>query len=144
LRRVLLVSEDDVKKKLQPQKPNVEIGIWVEILTTDATLAGSNPNPMPYPVPRGGPGGRQPPPPPQATAPGAPASTIQITCRSLDMSSVDPSANNTIAFDVETQLKNSPLFDPKGTTLSPTITADPTTGTFTFGITVALLNPLKL
>jgi hypothetical protein len=60
------------------------------------------------------------------------------------MSSVDPSANNTIAFDVETQLKNSPLFDPKGTTLSPTITADPTTGTFTFGITVALLNPLKL
>jgi hypothetical protein len=36
------------------------------------------------------------------------------------------------------------LFDPKGTTLSPTITADEASGTFSFGITVALQNPLKL
>jgi len=57
---------------------------------------------------------------------------------------VDPSANTAIAFEVQSQLQNSPLFDPKGTLLSPTITTDDSTGTFTFGITVALQNPLKL
>jgi len=81
-------------------------------------------------------------PPPDASA--AAGSTIQLVCRSVNLTSVDPSANTAIAFEVQSQLQSSPMFDPKGTLLSPTITADDTTGTFTFGITVALQNPLKL
>jgi hypothetical protein len=90
------------------------------------------------------PGMAPPPPPPGANGAGGTDGTIQVVCRSMDMTAVDPSANTTIAFDVESQLKNSPLFDPKGTTLSPTITQDSASGTFSFGITVTLLNPLKL
>ena len=46
--------------------------------------------------------------------------------------------------EVESQMKSSPLFDPKGTVLSRTVTPDEATGTITFDITVALQNPLKL
>ena len=60
------------------------------------------------------------------------------------MTAVDPSANTAIAFEVQSQLQSSPLFDPKGTLLSPTITTDEANGTFSFGITVTLQNPLKL
>ena len=146
LRRVLLMSEDDVQKKLSAEKPNVQVGIWIEQLNTDlGQTGGGNPMPGPtYPGPRGMPGMAPPPPPPGANGAGGTDGTIQVVCRSMDMSAVDPSANTTIAFDVESQLKNSPLFDPKGTTLSPTITQDSASGTFSFGITVTLLNPLKL
>jgi len=154
LRRVLLVSEEDVRKKLAAQKPNVDVGIWIESMITDPNLGSASA----APAGGGGPSmftpgmgrGRgmmtapTPPPPPDAGGAAAGASTIQLVCRSVNLSSVDPSANTAIAFEVQSQLQSSPMFDPKGTLLSPTITTDDTTGTFTFGITVALQNPLKL
>ena len=155
LRRVLLVSEEDVRKKLAAQKPNVDVGIWIESMITDPNLGsasaapagGGGPSMFTPGMGRGGRGmmtAPTPPPPPDAGGAAAGASTIQLVCRSVNLSSVDPSANTAIAFEVQSQLQSSPMFDPKGTLLSPTITTDDTTGTFTFGITVALQNPLKL
>ncbi len=157
LRRVLMVSEENVRVKLSAQKPNVDVGIWIESMTTDPNLGSSSgggasfaPS-SPYPgggAMRGGMmmrgGGAPPPPPPTDAGPAAAGSTIQLVCRSVNLTTVDPSANSAIAFEVQSQLQSSPMFDPKGTLLSPTITADDATGTFTFGITVALQNPLKL
>jgi len=157
LRRVLIVSEENVRVKLAAQKPNVQVGIWIEQMITDpnlgsATGAAAAPAATASAVaannvvtPRRGaftsPIHRA---TMTSSAPSANVATIQITCRSVNLSSVDPSANTAIAFEVQSQLQNSPLFDPKGTLLSPTITTDDSTGTFTFGITVALQNPLKL
>jgi len=154
LRRVLLVSEEDVRKKLAAQKPNVDVGIWIESMITDPNLG----NAAGAAVGGGGPafnpgmgGGRSirgfappPPPPPADAGPAAAGSTIQLVCRSVNLTAVDPSANTAIAFEVQSQLQSSPLFDPKGTLLSPTITTDEANGTFSFGITVTLQNPLKL
>jgi hypothetical protein len=83
---------------------------------------------------------------PQVTAPtgAVTGQTIQLTCRAVDLNAVDPTARTAIAFEVESQMKSSPLFDPKGTMLSRTVTPDEATGTITFDITVALQNPLKL
>jgi len=157
LRRVLMVSEENVRVKLSAQKPNVDVGIWIESMNTDPNLGSSSGGggasfpTSSYPgggVMRGNMmmrGSVAPPPPPPSDAGAAAAgSTIQLVCRSVNLSSVDPSANTAIAFEVQSQLQSSPMFDPKGTLLSPTITADDATGTFTFGITVALQNPLKL
>ncbi len=155
LRRVLMASEENVRVKLSAQKPNVDVGIWIESMITDPNLgnavgapaAGPGPSMMGIGGPRGFMGRGMPMPAPtpvpDATAAAA-GSTIQLVCRSVNLSSVDPSANTAIAFEVQSQLQNSHLFDPKATVLSPTITTDDATGTFTFGITVALQNPLKL
>ena len=57
LRRVLIRSEDDIKKKLSAQRAGVEAGIWIEQLTigaaqTPATGRGGTPVPvMPVPNP---------------------------------------------------------------------------------------------
>jgi type IV pilus assembly protein PilM len=130
LRLVLIQSEDDIKKKLSAQKPNVEAGVWIEQMTTLANLQntvapGDNPNPA---------------------ANGAPDRNRSITliCRAVNLTSIDPSANSEIAYAVENQLKSCPVFDPKATQLSGQIMPDDSNGTFTFGITVALQNPLKL
>lgn len=146
LRHVLILSEEDCKKKLQPEKANVEVGIWIEQLTTDSTLGSAAAQAPMTPMYRPSMRGETPPPPPPQQAAGAAsaASTFQVICRAVDLSAIDPSANTTIAFDVESQLKNSPMFDPKGTLLSPTLTSDPASGTFSFGITVALPNPMKM
>jgi hypothetical protein len=54
LRRVLIRSEDDIKKKLSAQRPGVEAGIWIEQMTTMANLqnpaTGAGPNPAPVRV----------------------------------------------------------------------------------------------
>lgn len=156
LRRVLVVSEEHVRLKLAATKPNVDVGIWIESMITDPNLGNAagpvsaGPSMLNMGGPRGYPGmpgmrgmPAPPPPTPDATAAAA-GSTIQLVCRSVNLSSVDPSANTAIAFEVQSQLQSSPMFDPKATVLSPTITTDDATGTFTFGITVALQNPLKL
>ncbi len=72
------------------------------------------------------------------------ATPIMLLCRAVNLSNVDPSANSEIAYAVENQLKNSPLFDPKTTQLVGNITPDDSNGTFTFGVTISLINPLKL
>ena len=71
-------------------------------------------------------------------------STIKITCRAVDLKNVAPDANQAVFYPLETELRASPMFDSKGTELDPRIVSDETTGTFTFGITAMLKNPLKL
>ena len=139
LRRVLIQSEDDMKQKLSAQKPNVETGIWIEQMTS---LANASANGTTFPAPDN----NAPNTPPQNAGADASTNAITLVCRAVDLTKVtgDASANNETAFEVENQLKASPLFDPKTTQLSGQITPDDATGTFTFGVTITLQNPLKL
>jgi len=151
-RRALMRSEDDIKKKLSAQKPGVDVGIWVETMTSAANLGASagadTAAPMPgMGAPPGEYAGRF---PGQGTPPGgdagqpAGASTnnvITMVCRAVSLSSVDSSANTEIAYAVENEIKNSPLVDPKATQLSANISADDPNGTFTFTVNVTPLNP---
>jgi type IV pilus assembly protein PilM len=138
LRRVLIRSEDDIKKKLSAQRAGVEAGVWVEQLAFGAPA-----------TPGASPGG--PPPPPfsnpgegdaaaAAAAAAGPASIITLICRAVDLSKVDSSATTVIAYTVESELKACPFFDPRTTALLGNIVTDETTGTFTFGIAVGLTN----
>jgi type IV pilus assembly protein PilM len=139
LRRVLIRSEDDIKKKLSAQRAGVEAGIWIEQLTigaaqTPATGPGGTPLPVPNPGESNTPG----------TAANPAANTITLICRAVNLSSVDSAANTDIAYAVLKAFQEDPLFDPKATQLRGDITPDDTTRTFTFGITVGLQNPLNL
>jgi type IV pilus assembly protein PilM len=129
LRAALIRSENDVKKKLSAQKPNVEAGIWIEQFSSDPGLLAA------------GPGN----PPASASAPAqAPGSVLTLVCRAVNLTGVDPSANSEIAYAVESELKSSTnYFDPKTTQLTGLI-SQVDANTFTFGVTIALLNPLKL
>jgi type IV pilus assembly protein PilM len=69
---------------------------------------------------------------------------IKLQCRGVSLSKLDPSANNKLAFAFQDELKRSPVVDAEGTKLDPQITDDETTGTFSFGVTLALKRPLKL
>ncbi len=86
-------------------------------------------------------------PPPQPTDPNAAAQAgantngIILVCRAVSLTSVDSSANPSIAYAVESEIKNSPLVDPKATQLSANISPDDANGTFTFTVNVTLLNP---
>jgi type IV pilus assembly protein PilM len=73
-------------------------------------------------------------------------SSISLTFRAVSLKNVDASADPGIAYAVEEQLKASPLFNPEGTKFSGegVIVPDEASGTFTFGITLALKEPLKL
>jgi type IV pilus assembly protein PilM len=150
LRGALIRSEEDTKKKLSAQKPGVETGIWIEQLSTDSSLGTASAGNT-YAPPMGMPGGRMPGmpggmPAPEAGGAAQPAdgSVIALVCRAVDLTSVDPSANSEIAYAVENQLKTSTnYFKPEGTALTGQITPD-ANGTFTFGVTVTLVNPLKM
>jgi type IV pilus assembly protein PilM len=139
LRRLLIASEDDIRKKLAAQKPGVEAGIWIEQLTT-FTAAGQN---TVAPVPAPAPGAEN------GTTPSGgvadQSGLVTLVCRAVDVSafSGDSAANPETAYAVESEFKASPLFDPKGTALTGNITPDPATGTFTFGLNATLANPLK-
>jgi type IV pilus assembly protein PilM len=143
LRRVLIRSEDDIKKKLSAQRAGVEAGVWIEQLTYGAP-----------PTPGTSPGSPSVPPPPNpgdgdassaaAVAAASPANTITLVCRAVNLSNVDPTATTVIAYTVENQLKASPYFDPRTTALLGNIVTDETTGTFTFGIAVGLTNSPNL
>jgi len=154
VRRALIRSEVDIKKKLSVQKPGVEVGIWVEQMISSAAnpAVAAAPGVMPM---RGEGGdairGRYPTQPQEPVAPqpvtdAAGASTnnvITLICRAVSLTSVDSTANTTIAYAVENEIKNSPLVDAKATQLSPNISPDEANGTFTFTVNVTLLNPLK-
>jgi hypothetical protein len=81
---------------------------------------------------------------PVAMANNPAANTITLICRAVNLSSVDSAANTDIAYAVLKAFQEDPLFDPKVTQLRGDITPDDVTGTFTFGITVGLQNPLNL
>ena len=143
LRNVLIRSEEDIKKKLSEKKSGVETGIWIEQLTTLPDLQAAGGGAAPIYAREGAiqPGQEV------ASPDGTPASQgtpIHLICRALDLSNLDPSANSEVAYAVEKELQACPSFDPKTTQLTGQITPDPATGTFTFGITVMLQNPLKL
>src|SRR6266568_2481989 len=79
-----------------------------------------------------------------------PASTneiavITIKCRGLNLKRFSPTANNDLAYAVEKELQESPLFDRKETKLSGDIeSVDETAVTFSFGVTLKLKHPMKL
>ncbi len=143
LRAALIRSENDVKKKLSVQKPGVEAGVWIEQFTTLGAQAGAGQSGGGM-YQAAGPGMVPPPSPDQSQQAAAPNSVIYVVCRAINLSNLDPSANSEIAYAVENQLKTCPAFDPKGTALSGNITPDDSNGTFTFGVTITLQNPLKL
>jgi hypothetical protein len=163
MRRALIRSEDDIKKKFSAQKPGVEVGIWIEQITSAAALNGASSAPGSG-MPPGTPGtdprlrdprlrgqGEMPPPPPdQAGQPAAGQSStnaISFVCRAVSLKiTVDPSANNKdIAYAVRDQIASSPLVnpDPKATQLVGEISQDDANGTFTFTVNVTPLNPLN-
>ncbi len=159
MRQVLIRAENDVQKKLSAEKQGVQVGIWIEQLTSLASTALANTPGMAVP---GGPGmgynngpgygpgyGSAPGP----GGPGAVNATspqtnqvgiITLVFRAVSLSSVDPAANADIAYTVENNLQASPYFDPKATQLVGQINAEDASGTFTFGMTAVLKNPLNL
>jgi len=147
LRRVLIRSEDDIKKKLSAIRPGVEAGVWIEQLTFGNTPGpATGPGAVPIPMPVASPGENEAVPgaTPNPSSPSSPSSTLTLVCRSVNLSNIDPSANTDIAYTVLNELQADPLFDPKATQLRGDITLDEATGTFTFGITVGLQHPLNL
>ncbi len=154
MRRALLRSEDDIKKKLSAQKPGVDVGIWVENMTSAASLGSVGASPA-APMPGMGMPGEMPrgdnPMPPGVPAPvdagqSANANTnnaVTLLCRAVNLTSVDPSANSEIAYAVESEIKKSPLVDPKATQLTGQITPDDSNGTFTFTVSVTPVTPLN-
>jgi type IV pilus assembly protein PilM len=134
IRRALLRSEDDIKKKLSAQKAGVDVGVWIEQMTSVSNLGAST-------------GGNATAPMPGADASQLPAAStnavITLLCRAVNLTSVDPSANSEIAYAVESEIKNSSLVDAKATQLTGQITPDDSNGTFTFTVNVTPLNPLN-
>jgi hypothetical protein len=135
LRQVLIRSEDEIKKKYGPQKPGLETGIWIEQMTM-GTASFSSLNSVDNASA-------------QTAAAGAIDQTNAITlvCRAVDLSNLGmefSSADNEIVYAVERELKASPIFDPKSVQPSTQISPVDASGTFTFVITVAPQNPLKL
>jgi type IV pilus assembly protein PilM len=157
LRRVLIRAETDVQAKLSKDRPGVQAGIWIEQMTTTAS-AGSANNAV------GAIGGGQPlGGAPRYQIPGMTfaqetpqnvvnttepqtnqVGTITLVCRAVSLAKVDPAANSDIAYTLENELQASPYFDPKATQLTGQINPEDTSGTFTFGITAVVKNPLNL
>ncbi len=167
LRQALIQSEVDVQKKLSAQKPNLDVGIWIEKMTVvagqaaspdagaaslsppglspgaPAELLGSMPPGGTAIMPPGAPGLLPPGMIGTPVAAGPTNSVITLVCRAVNLSGVDASANSTIAFAVDNEIKTSPLVDPKATQLSGQITLDDSNGTFTFTVNVTPINPLN-
>lgn len=141
LRQTLIRSEEAVRKKyapqyaaLHPQQKDADfVGIWIEQLTTGAAAPAAATT---Y--------GVTPPSPTPTTAPTEQTNVLTLVCRAVDLSPVDSAANNEIVYAVENELKSAPVFDPKSVQPSTQISPVDASGTFTFTITVAPQNPLKL
>jgi hypothetical protein len=69
---------------------------------------------------------------------------VTILCRAVNLSHVSASANTDIAHALMNELRNSTnLFEPENTHFSGQIENDEPTGTFTFGVSLALKRSLK-
>jgi hypothetical protein len=159
LRRVLTRAENDVQKKLSAQRTGVQAGVWIEQLTAmTPTGSANNINAFGAP-PLGGPryNNQMPGMPGLPGIPGTPGNTmnpaqaqtnqvgsVTLVCRAVSLAKVDPAANSDIAYTLENELQSSPYFDPQATQLTGQINAEDASGTFTFGITAVLKNPLNL
>jgi type IV pilus assembly protein PilM len=167
LRDALVRVESGVKTKMR-----ADAGVWIERFETvepTAMMGMEGGMPIPPGMPGAGmPGAGMPPPPapgnPEGAPPGTPGatpaggaapggiaksganeiSTIEATFRAVDLTSVSPSANPDIAYQVLNEIKNiqgGTLCDAE---LSPNITPVEPPGTFTFVVTIKLKHPLKL
>jgi hypothetical protein len=148
----LIQAEADAKQKLSVKKPTVEVGIWIESFGPDT---GANPVVEEVRQARSNPrNGRNarigqdntPPPDTSAdqTAVTMVSSSYRLTCRAIDLTTVDQAANVDIANTFEGELKACPLFDPKTTQITGNITTDDSNGTFLFNVIVTLATPLNL
>jgi hypothetical protein len=72
-----------------------------------------------------------------------PGAKIELTCKGISLTALNPTANTEIAFALENALKASELFDPQGTSLGPQIDVDEEKGLFTFKVTLILKRPLE-
>jgi len=159
LRRVLIRVEEFAKRDLYGN----DAGIWIEQLNTLAPPTETNRNLLPpggiptagvVPVPPPEPRADEPVPGTDSAAvPGAanavtnePAK-VTVLFRAVSLAQAKASANPDLANALLEELKKSPLFDPNETQFFPAaaeIIPDETTGTFTFGVTLALKHPFKL
>ena len=167
MRRALIRSEADIQKKLAAQKPNQDVGVWIEQMTSAPNIGNSGGGltrsaMMPGEIPRGQPSMPMPesgmPPiapiilpssilpsnelPPSSSEPATATNAITMVFRAVNLTALDPSANSEIAYAVENEIKNSPLVDAKATQLTGQIVPDDATGTFTFTVNVTPLNPI--
>ena len=70
---------------------------------------------------------------------------IVLTCRGVDLTHLAPAANSQLAYALEQAFKKqTDVFDPAGTTLSPQINAEEGKFTFSFDVTVKLKRPLRM
>jgi len=132
LRRALIRSEEEIRKKYSAQKAGMEAGIWIEQMRMGNAMAPASATPA-----AGG---------DTAAAQPAPAQSGAITliCRAVDLTQMDPTADNTeIVYAVVNGIKASPVFDPKTVQSAAQISPVEANGTFTFTITVTPQNPLK-
>jgi type IV pilus assembly protein PilM len=163
MRSALIRAESDIQKKLAAQKPGVQVGVWVEQMTSASDISdNSSATPQAVPAYGGYPGGYPPgmrgpgmmptrypnlaptpPPDNTSTAGTAGTNTITFLCRAVSLTSIDPSANPEIAYAVGDEIRNSPLVDPKTTQVVGQISPDDANnGTFTFTVNVTPLNTL--
>lgn len=70
--------------------------------------------------------------------------TIKLQCRGVNLNHVNATANKEVTYTLDQELKASAVFDPTAVALDPQIVEDEPTGTFTFGVTLGLKQPLKL
>jgi type IV pilus assembly protein PilM len=163
LRRVMNQAEIKTKTSMKTNSPNIEIGVWVEEFspvypngTPFVAAAADNP---------GGGGGatmtmagryglspaeRAPAPVPQATPqPGTPGAgnpneitTVTFRCRAVDQPL--EVANSALAYQVQDELKASPVFAPPIQLGTLERKKEESTNTFTFTVTVNLKKPAKL
>jgi type IV pilus assembly protein PilM len=157
MRSALIRAEIDTQRKLSAERPGVQAGIWIEQMNSMATTENNAANPNNPNYPPGYPPGYRPgyypesqnqTPQMQNPAPGTSSETnqpgtINLVCRAVSLTGVDPSANTEIAYAVENELRACSDFDPKATALTGQISSDDPSGTFTFGVSVVLKNPLK-
>ncbi len=155
MRIALIRAESDIQKTMSAQKPGVQAGVWVEKMTSSSDLGDSSQSgqpgmPPPNAPPMYGPGGMVMYHPQQVEAnnygnPSAASTTNVITliCRAVSLTSVDPSANPKIAYAVGDEIKNSPMVDPKTTSVVGQISPDDANGTFTFTVNVTPLTKLN-
>ena len=70
--------------------------------------------------------------------------TINLTIRAVNLSKARTSANNDLAFDLQKEMKASPLFDANETQFSGQLSEDDNSPTFTFPMKIKLKRPMKL
>lgn len=166
LRRVLVAAEEAQRQKLGSAPGSV--GVWIDtFLSAEVTQAvaatpteetPSQPSYMMDPVlmkrygliPRGptGEGGGESAGEGTVTKKSSPTnstneiSSLSMTLRAVNLSRVKTGANNELVFEVQNQLKNSPIFDPNETRFDGDLKEEETT--FSFPMKVKLKRPMKL